>query len=159
MNQRALLISTVVFITIIGLMFGYAHMKRAELERPSDVAVVTPQLPETSEEVRVNATHFFENGTHTIVGNLMVPTPCDLIEAAASVAESMPEQVTISLTTINNDETCAQAMTPQRFRVEFTASQQATIRATLDGKEVILNLRDAEPGTTPDKLEDLYYKG
>lgn len=158
MNQRALIVSGVIFLVLIGGMFGYAAMKRAELNKPK---VVVPQAPEVEDasQIRVNAVHFFKDGTHTIVGDLMVPTPCDLIQADALVAESMPEQVTIQLTTINNDDTCAQVMTLQRFRVEFSASEQATIRATLDGTQVVLNLRDAEAGAEPDKLEDLYFKG
>lgn len=157
MNQRALIVSGVIFLVLIGGMFGYAAMKRAELNKP---AVVIPEpVVEDASQIRVNAVHFFKDGVHTVVGDLMVPTPCDLIQADALVAESMPEQVTIQLTTINNDDTCAQVMTLQRFRVEFTASEGASIRATLDGTQVVLNLRDAEPGTEPDKLEDLYFKG
>jgi hypothetical protein len=158
MNQRALIISGIIFLLVIGGMFGYAALKRAELNKPHVVVPQTPEVEDAS-QMRVNAVHFFKDGTHTVVGDLMVPTPCDLIQAEAIVAESMPEQVTIQLTTINNDDTCAQVMTLQRFRVEFEASMQATIRATLDGKGVLLNLRDAEPGTEPDKLEDLYFKG
>lgn len=158
MNQRALIISGVIFLILIGGMFGYAAMKRAQLDTPEVIVPETPVVEDTS-QIRVNAVHFFKDGKHTVVGDLMVPTPCDLIEADASVAESMPEQVTIALTTINNDDTCAQVMTLQRFRVDFSASEQASIRATLDGKEVTLNLRDAEPGAEPDKLEDLYFKG
>jgi hypothetical protein len=109
--------------------------------------------------VRVNAVHFFKDGTHTIVGDVMVQTPCDLLESTARVAESMPEQVTIALTTLNNADTCAQVLTLQRFRVDFTASEKAVITATLNGVAVILNLRDAEPGADPEKLEDLYFKG
>ncbi len=158
MNQRALIVSAIIFIAIIGAMFGYAALKRAELDRPTTSIEPIPESPRT-EEVRINAVHFFKDGMHTVIGDLMVPTPCDLIQASASVAESMPEQVTIALTTTNNDDTCAQVMTLQRFRVDFSASKDAQIRATLDGKDVILNLRDAEPGTEPDKLEDLYFKG
>ncbi len=157
MNQRALIVSGVIFLVLIGGMFGYAAMKRAELNKPE--VIVPEPIVEDASQIRVNAVHFFTDGKHTVVGDLMVPTPCDLIQADALVAESMPEQVTIQLTTINNDDTCAQVMTLQRFRVEFSASEGASIRATLDGTQVVLNLRDAEPGAEPDKLEDLYFKG
>jgi hypothetical protein len=158
MNQRALIVSVIIFIAIVGAMFGYAAMKRAELSTPQVGIEPAPRIDEAP-EVRVNAVHFIQDDTHTVVGDLMVPTPCDLIQASVSVAESMPEQVTIALTTINNDDSCAQVMTLQRFRVDFQASKDASIRATLDGRDVILNLRDAEPGTEPEKLEDLYFKG
>jgi hypothetical protein len=158
MNQRALIVAGLLFSLIIAGMFGYAYMKQSELARP---AILVPTIPHasTTEAVRVNAVHFFKDGTHTIVGDVMVQTPCDLLESTARVAESMPEQVTIALTTLNNADTCAQVLTLQRFRVDFTASEKAVITATLNGVAVILNLRDAEPGADPEKLEDLYFKG
>lgn len=139
-------------------MFGYAYMKRAELREPV-VAPIIENPNNVEEEVRVNAIHFFEDGKHTIVGDIMMPTPCDLLKSDVIVRESMPEQVAIGLTTVNNADVCAQVLTQQRFRVDFSASKEATISATLDGKNVILNLKDAEPGQEPDKLEDLYFKG
>ncbi|MFM2374839.1 MAG: hypothetical protein RLZZ234_834 [Candidatus Parcubacteria bacterium] len=158
MNQRAIIVGTALFILITASMFGYAYMKRVELAR---APIVVPELPvaTTTDDVRINAVHFFKDGAHVVVGDVMVPTPCDLLESGVIVAESMPEQVNIKLTTLNNADTCAQVLTLQRFRVDFTASEKATIQATLNGKSVILNLRDAEPGTDPLKLEDLYFKG
>jgi hypothetical protein len=157
MNQRALIVSAALFALIIAGMFGYAYTKRAELAAPRIDQNIAPPPP--AEEIRVNAVHFFKDGVHTVVGDVMVPTPCDLLESSTMVGESMPEQVTIQLTTKNNDGTCAQVLTLQRFRADFTASKEVSIRATLNGKPVSLNLRDAEPGTDPEKLEDLYFKG
>lgn len=159
MNQRALVVSAIVFIAIIIAMFGYAHLKRAELNRPPLVTPSVPVVPDEQERLRINAVHFYSDGVHTVVGDVMMPTPCDLLTAEAAVMESMPETAVISLATVNNDDTCAQVQTLQRFRVDFAASPSASIRATLDGKDVTLNLRDAEPGVVPEKLEDLYFKG
>lgn len=158
MNQRALVVAAGLFIVIIGSMFGYAYMKRAQL---AEQAMTPPiDLPsQTEEAVRVNAVHFFADGKHTVVGDIMMQTPCDLLQSDAVVRESSPEQVGITLTTVNNADVCAQVLTLQRFRVDFTASKEAQISATLNGKPAVLNLKDAEPGQEPDKLEDLYFKG
>jgi hypothetical protein len=158
MNQRALIAAAVVFVAIVGGMFGYAHLKKTELAQEPTPFVVTPPVTE-QERVLVNAVHFFENGQHTVIGDLMMPTPCHLIQSDVRVAESMPEQVTIELSIVNNAEVCAQVLTPQRFRVDFAASEKATISLTLDGKQTTLNLRDAESGETPDDLGDIFIKG
>jgi hypothetical protein len=141
-------------------MFWYSYQKRGELagQRTTDTTVL-PTTTDDADPIRINAVHFFKDNAHTVVGELMMPTPCDLITSEVVVAESKPEQVRIALTKVNNAATCAQVLTPERFRVDFSASKEAVVTATLDGKEVILNLRDAEPGATPEKLEDLYFKG
>lgn len=158
MNKRAIIVATILFILIIGAMFGYSSMKRAELSKQTDVPVVV--TPRTDvEPVRVNAVHFFSVGKHTVVGDVMMPTPCDLLSATSTVAASAPEQASIVLTTVNNVKTCAQVLTLQRFRVDFSANKDVTIKAVLDGKDVILNLKDAEPGMKPEKLGDLFFKG
>jgi len=158
MNQRALLLAAFAFIAIVALMFGYAYLKKSEIDTPKEVFVPVPEST-TEVPLPVNAVHFFENGTHILVGEVLMPTPCDLIETDARVAESMPEQVTVAFTVINNANACAQVLTPQRFRVEFAASASAKIAATWNGVSVVLNLRDAEAGETPGTLEDLYFKG
>lgn len=157
MNQRALIIAAAIFALVIGLMFGYAYMKKQELVEQQ--APVVPVVDEQAESVRINAVHFIASGTHTVLGEVMMPTPCDLLESSAVVRESMPEQAAIMLTTVNNTETCAQVVTMQRFRVSFEASEQATVTATLDGKPVILNMKAAEAGETPEDIGDLYFKG
>lgn len=158
MNKRALIVAVVLFAAIISAMFGYSYMKQAELQKQAETPAVITPVAET-EPVRVNAVHFFKDGKHTVVGDVMMPTPCDLLSATTSVAESAPEQVSITLKIVNNTATCAQVLTLQRFRVDFAASKDAVIKATLDGKEVILNLKDALPGMEPEKLEDLFFKG
>src|SRR5690606_21725381 len=93
----------------------------------------------------INAKHFYENGVHTLVGEIPMPTPCDLLEADALVAESMPEQVTVDFMVVNNADFCAQVITPQRFKVSSSASEAAVFRATFAGREVTLNLLAPDP--------------
>lgn len=156
MNQRALLIAGALFLVIVVGMFAYAYLKSNDMQRAD--------LPEQQNEEdtasvsRINAKHFYSDGTHTIVGEVMMPTPCDLLEADAVVRESMPEQVTIELSVINNSDVCAQVVTAQRFRVDFEASEDASIDATLRGESVILNLLPPDEGETPEDFE-LFIKG
>lgn len=158
MNQRALIIALVAFAVIIAGMFAYAYTKRAELNRD----VPAQELPEDDEDTqsveRVTAKHFFDGTTHTVAGEIMMPTPCDLLDGEAIVRESMPEQVTVALSVINTSETCAQVVTAQRFKVDFEASADAEITATLDGAPVILNLIEAGPDEDPDDFE-IFIKG
>jgi hypothetical protein len=160
MNQRALAIAGLLFALIIGSMFAYSSMKRKELNNQVVTPVSTTPMSADTETMLVSAVHFFTApDAHTIVGDISMPTPCDLLKTETQVRESAPEQVTIALTTVNNTTECATSVTTQRFRADFTASENASIGLTFDGKEVRLNLRDAEPGTTPEKLGDLYFKG
>lgn len=141
-------------------MFTFAHLKRVEIM--NDVATTTPQT--NAEEIpysyinQIDAKHYFIDGKHTLVGEIEMPTPCDLVEANAAVAESYPEQVTVNFKVINNAESCATVITPYRFRVDFTASKEAKIKANFMGREVILNLIPASPDEKPEDFE-VFIKG
>jgi hypothetical protein len=160
MKQHGIIVAIVIFALIIIGMFTFAFLKRSEL---SDVPQVTPpveQTPTTPYDsiTRIDAKHFFENGTHTIAGELLLPTMCDLLNWESIVRESMPEQVTVAFTVVNSAEMCAQAVAPQRFLVTWNASEGATIDATLNSRRVELNLIPAAPGERPDDFE-LFIKG
>lgn len=159
-NIRIIFVGVLVLL-VIG-MFGYAYIKTQDLEnntvRTSSDDTREPDA-DTYGITRIDATHFFRDGTHTIVGELLMPTPCDLLTTDVSIAESFPEQVTVLFDVINNSEgLCAQVITPQRFRVSFDASRDATIGATFRGENVIVNLIAAPEGEDPDDFE-LFIKG
>lgn len=147
------------FILIVIGMFAFAYLKKAEVTTPLEVT--TPQAEgevEYASITRITAKHFYIDGVHTIAGEIPMPTPCDLIEADAQVAESMPEQITFAFTVVNNAEFCAQQITPQRFKVSAPASEDASLSATFMGRPVELNLVPPEEGETPDDFE-LFIKG
>jgi hypothetical protein len=87
-----------------------------------------------------------------------MPTPCDLLEWDTMVAESYPEQVSVNFSVLNNSETCVQTVTPQRFKASFTASEDASVRASIEGKSVDMNLIPASEGESPNDFE-LFIKG
>lgn len=158
MNRRTVVLAILLFAVVIAGMFVFAFVQQrngdandANTEEPTDDGAYAGIT-------RIEGKHFFEDGVHTVVGEIPMPTPCDLLESDARVAESMPEQVTLSFSVTNNAEFCPQVITPQRFKQSVTASEQATFRAELEGREVELNLVEAAPGESPDDFE-LFIKG
>ena len=142
-------------------MFTFAFLKKSELNTtvtPTDDMEVVDEPNLYPGITRIEAKHFYADGKHTFAGVVELPTPCDLLQAEAMVAESMPEQVTLDFTVINNSEACIQVISQQRFLVEATASENATVRARFMGRDVELNLIPALPGETPEEFE-LFIKG
>lgn len=159
MEHRHIIASGVVLALIIVGMFVFAYLKKSELENPTP-----PTTSQTSTEApfagitRIDAKHFFVDGTHTIVGEMLMPTPCDLLNWSTRVQESYPETVIVDFDVVNHAEVCAQVMTAQRFKVSFDASEKAVIKATLKGQTIEVNLIPAAPGESPDDFE-LFIKG
>ena len=159
MNQKAVAISIAIFILIIAGMFGFAYLKKAEVtnELPPPVVQNEGEVKYAS-ITRVTAKHYYIDGVHTLAGEIPMPTPCDLLEADAIVRESMPEQIQVNFTVLNNAEFCAQQITNQRFKVSATASPAATFSATFMGRNIELNLVPAAEGESPEDFE-LFIKG
>lgn len=159
MSTKAIVLSIVLFVIIVSGMFGFAYLKKAEI---TPIETNQPPVATSTENqygiTRIEATHFFIDGVHTIVGEISLPTPCDLLVTDALVAESMPEQVTFAFSIINNSEMCAQVVTTQRFKVSAQASSAASLSATFMGLPVELNLKEAAPGETPEDFEE-FIKG
>jgi hypothetical protein len=140
-------------------MFVFAFLKKSEIaQAPAETPVLTPVTTPYDSITRIDAKHFYENGKHVVAGEIMLPTMCDLLNWEAQVRESMPEGVTIAFTVVNNAENCAQATLAQRFLVPFDASEGAVIDATVNGRNVELNLIPAAPGEKPEDFE-LFLKG
>lgn len=157
MRQRDIvLISALLGVIVLG-MFTYTYLvkKKAVVEPPADV-IVPVENPYGI--TRIDAKHFYRDGVHTIVGELPMPTPCDLLTYDATVAESYPEQITFDFNVVNNSDVCAQVVSVQRFMVTATASGEATMSARFMGTPVELNLVEAAANESPDSFE-LYIKG
>lgn len=61
-----------------------------------------------------------------------LPTPCHEAAVAVSVAESMPEQVTIRITQSNTAEMCAQVIQEFSYEGTFSASKEANIQVRVE---------------------------
>jgi hypothetical protein len=161
MNKNVIITCIVLFVVIVAGMFGFAYLKKQELQTEQQQQTQTNSSAEQvkyADITRITAKHFFIDGEHTLVGEIPMPTPCDLIESSARVMESMPEQITVDFTVLNTADSCVQQITNQRFQVEATASKDATFSATFMGRPVELNLIPAAPGEKPEDFE-LFIKG
>ena len=162
MHQKAIITAIVLFVLIVTGMFIFALLKKQELQRQEQVQAPGDETNVSTDPyasiTRVDAKHYYIDGVHTLVGEVPMPTPCDLLEADTTVAESFPEQITINFTVINNADTCVQVITPQRFMVSAEASEDATFRARFQGRTIELNLIPAAEGETPQDFE-LFIKG
>jgi hypothetical protein len=160
MNQKTIIVSSILFFALVLGMFVFAYLKKQELmtkEIPSPQDIVKTQAP-YADITRVDAKHFFKDNRHTVVGELTFPTPCDLLEGASSVEKTAPEKVVLHFNVINNADACAQVVTTQRFKIEARASAEAMFTADFMGRQIELNLIPAQPGETPEEFE-LFIKG
>lgn len=158
MNRRTVILAVALFVAVVLGMFAFAFLSQTE-ENGDENGLNEQETDERYTSIdRIDGKHFYIDGVHTVVGEIPMPTPCDLLESSARVAESMPEQITLEFEVVNNAEFCAQVITPQRFKVSATASSEAAITAEFQGRPVELNLIEAEEGETPDEFE-LYIKG
>jgi hypothetical protein len=162
MDKRSIILVVIFFALVVVGMFIFAYLKKSEISEPAtNVPVTNGQTEEVvayPEIKRVDAKHYFIDGVHTFVGQLEMPTPCDLLTSEASVAESYPEQVTLNFSVINNAESCVQAITAQRFMITAAASKDASFKAKFMGRDIELNLIPAAVGEIPEEFE-LYIKG
>ncbi len=115
--------------------------------------VNTPIVQDDEPIMDITAKHQFKDGKHIIAGEVNLPTPCYVLDTQAMVAESMPEQVTIAFSATTQGEMCAQVITVDRFKVEFSASKDAVIKATWNGKPAKLNLIPAGADEDLDNFE------
>jgi len=157
MDKRTIILVVTLFALIVGGMFLYAYLKRAEIKEAPVVLEQEEVVPYALVET-IDAKHYYIDSVHTFVGEVVLPTPCDLLEVEALVMESYPEQVRLDFSVINNSESCAQILATQRFKVEAKASSEAKISATFMGRNIPLNLIPAGAGETPDEFE-LFIKG
>lgn len=161
METKAIVIASITFLVVVCGLFGFTwYQKSLVTEQVSEPVTVTPDQSEDSDSEmrRITAKHYYIDGVHTLVGEIEMPTPCDLLQHEVVVAESFPEQIMIDFTVLNNSENCIQVITSQRFMVEVPASEAVTISARYEGVPVILNLIPAAEGETPDEFE-LFIKG
>ena len=88
----------------------------------------------------IHARHSYANGRHTVLGAVMLPTPCHGMKTETMVRESFPEQVVLNFTVTAPPEgqMCVQMIDERQFGVEVAVSEQATFEARVNGDIVPL---------------------
>ena len=159
MSKTAITTTTILIILVLAGAFYYLAPDSMKFWDGQTAAVIDADDNSTpSPHEAITAKHQFKNGMHIIAGEVDLPTPCHLLTTTAQIAESYPEQVTINFTTKESGEVCAQVITPNRFKIEFTASENAVIKARWNGQPVELNLIPA--GANEDLTNfEIYIKG
>lgn len=163
MNQKNIILIVSIFVFIVAGMFTFAWLKKQELakstDQPNDSLTPVDAIEGPYSNIdRIDAKVFYTDGVYTLVGEILLPTPCDLLTADAIVMESYPEIINLDFSVINNAEMCAQVVTAARFMVSASASPEAQFHAHFMGRDVILNLLEPDPGETPDDFE-MFVKG
>lgn len=139
-NAKTILgIAIVVILIAIGTTYYFST-------RDNDITPPLNQNPNGSgavlpaETQTITAEHAFRSGTHIVAGSISVPTPCDSLDVTARVMESFPEQVVLDFKTTSSDDVCVQVVSDRRFKLDFKASENASIRATMNGNPANLKL-------------------
>lgn len=120
---------------------------------------VTPPAEEEIQDsgMRITAKHEFSDGTHIIAGEVSLPTPCHILTTESRVTNEGAD-VLISFESSTQAETCAQVITPARFKIEFEAREDVVFSALWNGEKAELNLVPVAEGETLDEFE-LFIKG
>lgn len=118
---------------------------------------VSPEVEITPKTV-VTAKHAYRTGTHTIAGEMLLPSPCHVLESKAVVSADKKSILLQFVSSVKTGEMCASVMTSARFKLTAKAASTAAITATLNGQAVTLNLIEAGPNEDLDNFE-LYIKG
>ena len=159
MTNKSIVFVCIGFLLVVFGLYGFTYIQKQKSLATDLMATTTVATTTDTYQInRIEAKHFFRNGVHTIVGEMTMPTPCDLLATKSRVAESMPEQITYDFSVINTTSDCEAKPTKQRFSVSAKASDQANLSATFRGAPVSLNMIEAGDEETPESYE-LFIKG
>ncbi len=124
------LIFLIIALAIILAVFLYVYFFKQKLDTNKQI----PQNPITTENFTLEKEYVSENTwKYKITGQF--PNPCYNATVETIIAESYPEQVTITInvTKPTQDMSCIQIISPFEYEGIFSASQEALI--TLKVKE------------------------
>ena len=124
------LIFLIIALAIILAVFLYVYFFKQKLDTNKQI----PQNPITTENFTLEKEYVSENTwKYKITGQF--PNPCYNATVETIIAESYPEQVTITVnvTKPTQDMSCIQIISPFEYEGIFSASQEALI--TLKVKE------------------------
>jgi hypothetical protein len=157
-------IAAILVVALIG--FAIISLQKSTLDTKPDAETAsttvwenTPADVVVTPKTVITAKHAW-NGkdTHTIAGEVPLPTPCDVLDESVVVSPDKKQVVVQFVSSVKTGERCPSDITPARFKVTAKADKTASLTATLNGQPVTLNLIEAAPGENLDDFE-LYIKG
>lgn len=138
-TKTFLSIAVIVILIAIGITYYFSTRNNETPvpvnQNPGGNGAVLPAETQT-----ITAEHAFRNGTHIVAGTISVPTPCDSLGVTARIMESFPEQVVLDFKTTSSDDICVQVVSDRRFKIDFKSSENASIKATMNGNPANLKL-------------------
>lgn len=123
----------IAIIGVVIILAGVYFLVPREVESPS-MDEEPLQTAEPQEEYDI--THTFDDGTHTIAGTLTLPNPCYEIRQDVSVAESFPEQVFITIDSVDTGGICIQVIDERDFSIDVEVDEAATFTLEINGANV-----------------------
>lgn len=153
MHFKARILAIAIFLLIVAGMFTYASLRSKEIKDDlpiEDTVTVDPY----SYVTRVDAMHFYTDGAHTYVGELQMPTPCDLLTSELVVDG---EAAVLKFDVINTSSDCEKISTTARFMASVEASANIIFTAEFRGRPITLNSIEAPESATLETFE-LYIK-
>lgn len=110
-------------------------------------------------QMMITVKHAFRNGEHLLVGDVLLPSRCHVLDATPAIAHN-GLSATIHITrTYASSAPCPQiGEVSQRFRVNIVALPEATFSVTVDGIGAVLNVIEARADEDLDRLE-IFFKG
>lgn len=137
MQSKKSVTSIVVIVLVIVLAILFFKGKDVVQSNENGVDTFRPD--------EIAAVHSYDNGTHTLAGEIDLPTPCHTLNVEALVRESFPEQVSIEFDTTSGDgDLCAQVITPTPWDISFQASEEPVITGAFNDEPIRMEIEEAE---------------
>lgn len=89
-----------------------------------------------SEDMPFEVEFSYADGLFYYYGTVTTPTPCHDVVVDTTVQESMPEVVTMNISTKDSGEICTQVLAQKKFSGSIQVSSQAVINVLLEGEPV-----------------------
>ncbi len=158
MKKGVFIFVVLLIISILFIIFSLLKFQKNNKLEPvsrEEVQNITEEEPFESLVVK----HQYKDNKHIFVGDLQLPTPCHEFEVKIEDTND-PNIKNINFFTKQNNEqeTCAQIVTPKAFRIEYTGPENLEFKAFIDKIPRRLNIFNLAPDVDIDEFE-LFIKG
>ena len=139
-TESKIITATIVIVLILAGAFYFLapdSMKFWGDQTANTIDSTSDDSETTTPHERITAKHQYKNGTHIVAGEVNMPTPCYILNVTSRIVN---EEAILDFVSETNGEMCAEVITTERFKVDFTAGENVVIKGTWNGEPVELNL-------------------